>query len=263
MVLDSIFLIPRPIPKQKVVFLIFITLNLLALLHFGLLQVRHAFEDYYVYEQSRLLVKLIATYNVWALGGWFVMHFLPKKVKWYQHLFLFLALTVLYSFMSALFYNSGTYQIWRGFVINITGLIHLNLLFYLVIVFLVRHFRGAVTNEDLSAGRLIINEGKTIRSFDKSEIVFIKAEQNYVLIGSSQDKPVLVRKTLKEIADQVQSDQDFLHIQRSYIVNRHFVSALGRAANGTDLICEVTTGDTFPVSRKKRDWLRSRLTSEW
>ncbi|MCE7995948.1 MAG: LytTR family transcriptional regulator [Roseivirga sp.] len=258
MTINSLHISLDTLTRRKQILFIFSALNTLALLHFGLLQLRHLFSDYYFYNQTAQVVWHLSTYNIWAIGAMMLISYLPTKAKWYQHLGFFMAITSIYSLCSSLVHNDGLYQIWRGLIINMTGQIHLNILYYLTIILLIRSFR---TNSPVSTklkSKLVIEEGKITRCFDKEEIVYIKAEQNYVTISLVDGKTSMLRKTLKEVEELI-PDPEFLRIQRSYIVNRNFIAELNRAANGTDLICRTTSGEEFPVSRKKKDWLRSKL----
>lgn len=116
-----------------------------------------------------------------------------------------------------------------------------------------------------SANTLITNENNTVlkdylyvkvngimRKIQISEIDFISLEDRYCVIFS-QNKKFAVRKSLKEISEHL-SDNQFLQVHRSYIVNTDKIEAIN--LSNFELIIEK---NKVPIGRKYKDILIERL----
>jgi len=74
----------------------------------------------------------------------------------------------------------------------------------------------------------LYGHGKSKLQINLDEIIYIKSDDNYVdIVSSDKDgmsKTLVLRTTLNSIEDQLKTQSQFARIHRSYIVNLRFVS---------------------------------------
>lgn len=81
--------------------------------------------------------------------------------------------------------------------------------------------------ESNELNHLTVKDGHSTLRIPLSEIVLLKAEDNYTTINTSHHRPRIVRQYLGDLQSQLPQDQ-FIRVHRSYIVNRKFISEIHR-----------------------------------
>jgi DNA-binding LytR/AlgR family response regulator len=80
-----------------------------------------------------------------------------------------------------------------------------------------------------------------------TDLLYIKAEDHYIRVFTSDGKNHLVRGRLKDLEEQL--PPNFIRTHRSYITNRNFVKQIQRN------FFILTDGTEIPISRKfQKDW---------
>ncbi|NNC82657.1 MAG: response regulator transcription factor [Flavobacteriales bacterium] len=90
---------------------------------------------------------------------------------------------------------------------------------------------------------------------DKSEIIHCESDSNYTHVYSAEGRRYTVAKTLKEIEEQIDSDQ-FIRVHQSHLVNFNHVERYHKSEGGKLIMSDQTE---IPVSRRKRTELIERL----
>jgi len=93
--------------------------------------------------------------------------------------------------------------------------------------------------------------GKELLTIDVTHLIFIKSEDNYCKVYFSEDSSIqtkLLRITLKNIENQLESIPDILRCHRSYIVNKKRVAKITGNARSYNVHFENCT-ETVPISR--------------
>lgn len=93
------------------------------------------------------------------------------------------------------------------------------------------------------------------------ELLFIKAEDNYVILYLLKDENVqmhMIRSTLKQIETQINSAQ-FFKGHRSYIINLNQISQLSGNKNSTKAKMKYGNKE-IPISRSKVDEIRAAFS---
>lgn len=108
----------------------------------------------------------------------------------------------------------------------------------------------------LDEQRLVIKVDGKVHFIPKSEIIYFEAYDYYVKIHA-HDRFYLIRETMKHLEDQLISDQ-FMRTHKSYIVNRHYVSAMAKLSAGNYAL-ELIKGHQAKISRSKlnevKEWM--------
>jgi len=90
------------------------------------------------------------------------------------------------------------------------------------------------------------------------ELLFIKAEDNYVILYLHQNKTIqmhMIRSTMKQIEGQIDSTQ-FFKCHRSYIINLQQISQLTGNKNSTKAKLKLSNKE-IPISRSKVEEIRT------
>ncbi len=104
----------------------------------------------------------------------------------------------------------------------------------------------------ISTSRLALSTSEGIYLLEKSNIIRIEAMSNYCTFFLTENKKVVVSKTLKEFESVLEDEPHFLRLNRSVIVNMDFVARYRRGNGGT---IEMTDGMEIEVSPNKKDEL--------
>ena len=80
-----------------------------------------------------------------------------------------------------------------------------------------------------------------------NDLMYIKAEDHYIRVFTSNGKNHLVRGRLSDLDEQL--PPNFIRTHRSYITNRNFVKQISKT------ILLLLDGSTIPISRKFKDLL--------
>jgi len=105
--------------------------------------------------------------------------------------------------------------------------------------------------------RLALSTAEGVYLLDKSTIIRIEAQSNYSTFFLSDQKQIIVSKTLKEF-EHVLQEAVFLRINRSVIVNLSYVSKYRKGDGGT---LELFDGAEIEVSASRKDKLIELLFS--
>lgn len=91
-----------------------------------------------------------------------------------------------------------------------------------------------------------------------SQIIYIEAENVYTLLYTSEAKPVLVRKTMKQW-EQILPENMFIRIHRSTIVNTNHIERVEKWFNRSYKINIKNSEKMFIVSQRYSAKLKSRI----
>jgi DNA-binding LytR/AlgR family response regulator len=83
------------------------------------------------------------------------------------------------------------------------------------------------------------------------DIVYVKSLQNYVQLFLSDNRTLIVHKTLKALQDLLPSDK-FIQIHRSYLVQRKYISAI-------DGLNAVVANTLLPIARERKQVLMEEM----
>ena len=186
--------------------------------------------------------------------------------------FLF-AIMATYFYYCIIFQNSlslpGMFAyLWRASSVAMIPV--LGIYFYLYIEYK-NHYRSdlVITKEkkqDAAPRHIMLsgtNKGDAIETID-DKIIFIKAEDNYVVIhlerDEGSDQRHIIRSTLKEIEGQLAPER-FMRCHRSYIVNCNRITAVQGNKNRSHLKL-LGAKKTIPISRSNIDIMREKYTAK-
>ncbi|UKN03607.1 LytTR family DNA-binding domain-containing protein [Paracrocinitomix mangrovi] len=101
-------------------------------------------------------------------------------------------------------------------------------------------------NQGQNAPNKIVIKTKTESYYlDIGSIVYCKADGNYAHIITTNQKPIMVAKTLK-FYEEVLADHGFLRVHQSYLVNsKHIVGLQGN-------LLQLSNNESIEISRRKR-----------
>ncbi len=103
--------------------------------------------------------------------------------------------------------------------------------------------------------RLPLPTAEGVYIVDKNNIIRVEAMSNYSVFMLSDNKKIVVSKTLKEYEASL-DDERFMRINRSVIINLDFVIKYRKGDGGT---LELSDGTEIEVSPQKKDILLQRL----
>lgn len=111
-------------------------------------------------------------------------------------------------------------------------------------------------NKDQYLDRIVVKTGARIRIIPASEIQYLKAEDDYVMIHIKGEKH-LKQQTMKYLEEHL-NPKDFVRIHRSYIVRMGFVESI-ELYEKDSYIVKLKDGNTLSVSKSGYLNLRDRL----
>jgi len=88
------------------------------------------------------------------------------------------------------------------------------------------------------------------------DIVFVKAESNYVRIHTQQDHSIMLAKTLKQVSTKLEL-LGFVRVHQSYLVHPHQI----KCYHIRDGILFLHSGKEIPVSRSHRKFVAQTLAA--
>ena len=221
-----------------------------------------------------LVISLTAIVVFWLLQLTFRRWLDSQSWKFYKELIVLL-LILLICITSTYFYHFatvGSRLSLRGYA-YFMGIALSTSLFPVALIVAIRYLqvKNYVAQQSLSENTTpkpdlitLLGENKDEKlTLYRSELLFLKAADNYVELFLQKDKRLdryLLRGTLSSMAAQLK-DSDFLQVHRSYIVNMNQVLEIeGKSPNYT---LSLPTGVApLPVSRNKiqavRQWLAEK-----
>jgi len=91
-----------------------------------------------------------------------------------------------------------------------------------------------------------------------NSILYCEADSNYCKIVLLGGKKIILSKTLKHVEEMLPSNV-FQRIHKSYLVNMNYVNRVNKT---NDLIVEMATGETLPVSIRQKENLINVILKE-
>lgn len=82
-----------------------------------------------------------------------------------------------------------------------------------------------------------------------SDIIRCQSDVNYTTIYATNNKPLMVAKTLKDFEDLL-TEYDFFRIHNSHLVNLHFVKSYNKGKGGYVILKDNTE---IEVSTRRKD----------
>jgi len=115
--------------------------------------------------------------------------------------------------------------------------------------------RAKIEGETAPATRLAIPLGAGLKIVGFEEIVYCESDDNntFIFLENSGKEGIKVARTLTSIHQRL-PPKDFFQIQRSFVVNRRFVSGITSEGFAT-----MKTGKSLSISRDKKDAFRHWL----
>jgi two-component system, LytTR family, response regulator len=107
--------------------------------------------------------------------------------------------------------------------------------------------------------RLIVKSGGRVIFVPVDEIDWIEADANYVRLHLTGKDPLLFRKPISHLAEQL-DNSGFIRIHRSYIVNVSRIREL-QPCNSGEFIVSLRDGKELPCSRSYRRALQALYIS--
>lgn len=97
--------------------------------------------------------------------------------------------------------------------------------------------------------RLALSTSDGVYFFHPKDIIRCEAESNYTRFYFTQQKPMLVSKTMKEY-EEILSEYNFIRAHKSHLVNSSFVTHIDKEG-----LLWFADGSYIPTSRRRRDGL--------
>ena len=88
-----------------------------------------------------------------------------------------------------------------------------------------------------------------------SNILYCQAQDNYCNMFTYTGKEILISKTLKLVSEELLTQEVFVRIHKSYLVNLNYITSYSRQDHNITLI----NGDIIPVSYRKNETLLSSI----
>lgn len=111
----------------------------------------------------------------------------------------------------------------------------------------------AAPKSTASRGTLVVAVGDTRLILQRSDILWLEADGNYVRVHTA-DRDYFVRQTLREALDRLGS-ADFARIHKSYAVNRAEIGTVRSTSKG-DAVVGLRNGHQLKMSRRFRQELQ-------
>ncbi|MCE7994210.1 MAG: LytTR family transcriptional regulator [Roseivirga sp.] len=186
---------------------------------------------------------------VWLLSGLVVLSVAHR----------FLALSADIAFRKLMGYIDGS--IWQNLVktdsIFIAGVFDSALVLTLMLTFfharkvigsgLLKRRSEGISLEQESPGSIMVKNNGCYEFLNLANLISVAAAGNYVKVTLTEEKPILIRQTLKDFYTQL-PEGEFLRINRSFILNVNFVKSLQPRYNG-DYTITLTDGSVAHTSR--------------
>ncbi len=104
--------------------------------------------------------------------------------------------------------------------------------------------------------KLALSTTEGVFFYEPSQIVRLEGESNYTRFYFSNQKPLLISKTMKEY-EEILSDYGFIRAHKSHLINKRFVKHLDKEG-----LLWFTDGSHIVVSRRKKDDVMKELTDK-
>ena len=112
---------------------------------------------------------------------------------------------------------------------------------------LVNNLLGNLSSRDQAGFKLALSTMDGVHFFNTEQIIRLEGENNYTRFFFSDQRPLLISRTLKEY-EEILHDHNFLRVHKSHLVNKAFVKHLDKEG-----MLWLTDGSSLVVSRRKKD----------
>ncbi len=108
-----------------------------------------------------------------------------------------------------------------------------------------------------NTGKIALPMANEIQFVDINQIIYCKGEDNYTYFFLTNNKNLLVSKTLKEY-EELLSEYKFLRVHRSYLINLNFVKSFVKKEGGYIVM---SNNAQVSISRNKKEEVMRVLTN--
>jgi two-component system, LytTR family, response regulator len=111
---------------------------------------------------------------------------------------------------------------------------------------------------NISAQRIALPTASGIRFLDLDKIMLFRADGSYTEIITETHEKIVVSRSLKSFTDALEGNSDFFRVQRSYIINCHFITEYVKSNGGF-----VRLGDRYEIpiqADRLKEFLDQNLT---
>lgn len=109
--------------------------------------------------------------------------------------------------------------------------------------------------KDPDGFKLAISVKEGVFVFQTNDIISLEGQNNYTRFLFSNQKPLLVAKTLKEY-DDILSEHNFIRIHKSYLVNKEHIKRMDNEGS-----LWLTNDIRVPISRRKKEEVSKMIKS--
>jgi two-component system LytT family response regulator len=121
---------------------------------------------------------------------------------------------------------------------------------------LVGNLISNLQQKDPTDFKLALSTMEGVFFFEPAQIMRLEGESNYTRFYFTDQKPILVSKTMKDY-EEILTEHGFIRAHKSHLVNRKFVKHMDK-----DGLLWLTDGSHITVSRRKKDEVMKELTNK-
>lgn len=110
--------------------------------------------------------------------------------------------------------------------------------------------------QKLANTKIVVHHKDRVKLINVNEIVSLEADSSYTHIYTNDGQKYTPAHLLKTYADMLESDEDFVRISRSVIVNLKYLKEYSK---GEPCILYLSNNQSFEISRRRKGELISRL----
>jgi two-component system, LytTR family, response regulator len=112
---------------------------------------------------------------------------------------------------------------------------------------LVTNLLGNLKRTDNTSFKLALSTMEGVHFFKPEQIIRLDGENNYTRFFFTDQRPLLVSRTLKEY-EEILNEHNFLRVHKSHLVNKAFVKHIDKEG-----LLWLTDGSHIAVSRRKKE----------
>jgi len=105
--------------------------------------------------------------------------------------------------------------------------------------------------------KIILNTNQSVFVIEIKKLVRCQSLENYTSVFVEDKKAIIISKTLKEF-EAMLTPYGFFRIHQSHLINMHFIESFEKKGKS---YVRLSTGDTVPVSSRKKDEFLKALKS--
>ena len=115
---------------------------------------------------------------------------------------------------------------------------------------LLKDYKEIDLNTGRRKGRISLCNNGTINFYDYQEIIFLKAEGSYTTVHLTENRKIMLSKTLKEVESMFNYASCFYRIHNSYFINLNHVKEYIKCQGGA---LYMSNGEHVSISRSKKE----------